>query len=61
MDAARVLGLMFHPTASAATEASHRAGVYASQFGVVAAGLCASSAHVACSLLDLSTCSQGGC
>jgi hypothetical protein len=52
MDAAKVLGLMFDPTASAAAMVSHRAGVYASQFGVVADGLRASSSHVSCSVLD---------
>jgi hypothetical protein len=50
---ARLLGLMFDASATHGRMAAQRAGVYASQFGVVAAGLRASSRHKAHSLLDV--------
>jgi hypothetical protein len=50
---ARLLGLMFDASATHTHMATHRASVYASQFGVVVAGLRASSRHRAHSLLDV--------
>jgi hypothetical protein len=49
---AKLLGLQFDATATATTMVTHRAGVFASQFGVVVGGLRASCAHAAHSLLD---------